>query len=186
MYKRNKPLSARGREEDSYSQSKDLFDKECQERYVKRITPNLYDSLDIQPESLNNADTNKYLDRLVEESMEAEEAESRECARLKSHFIWSEQKISEQEDYINQIQEALYKESKRNEELSDKCELLQRKLEGTKEQLRDVEYMLDCTENQLDKAEKDKKKLRKTIKKNGLNKKRNNLEINRENVFRKK
>lgn len=188
MYKRNKPLSARGREENSYfsSQSKDLFDKECQERYIKRITPNLYDFLDIQPESLNNADTNKYLDRLVEESMEAEETERREWARLKSHFIWSEQKIAEQQAYINQIQESLYKESKRNEELSDKCELLQRKLEDTKEQLRDAGYMLECTENQLYKAKKDKKKLSKVIKNNGLNRQRNNPEINRENLFRKK
>ena len=85
--------------------SRTEFGKNCQERYARAIRPDIYESMNLRPENVNDDSTNDYLDKLVKEQMEAESNENRQMARLQSYFLWSEQKIIELQAEIKSLQE---------------------------------------------------------------------------------
>ena len=154
--------------------SRTEFEKNCQERYAGAIRSDIYESMNLRPENVNDDSTNDYLDKLVKEQMEAESNENRQMARLQSYFLWSEQKIIELQAEIKSFQEEVSQHIKRNKDLSAQCSQLQELLDEQKWRTECLEERLEQREDELSELNKENERFRKVIWKNIHNGKWNN------------
>lgn len=150
------------------------FEKACQERYVRTVRPDIYESLNVRSENISDASTNNHLDALVKEQMEAKSEKSRETARLQSHFLWSEQKIIELQAEIKKFQEEASQQLKKYKDLFTQYSQLQEVLDEQKWRTEYLEERLEQREDELIELDKENKRFKKVIWKNIHNGKWNN------------
>ena len=172
--------SAEPRREVTGSMCKQMFEKECHEQYVNDITPSIYEFVGVQPENINDESTNSHLDELVKEAIESQEKDAQGIARLKSYFIWSEQKLAASESRVEDLEERLAYEQQKNKELSEKIEELSEKNKELSEDYYCERYRADSYEERLEEQERKLAKSQKKLKKFRKEKLNNGKENNEE------